>query len=113
MKVRPLCGQVLIEIINPEPATASGIVLPNRSKSAEEIQETHLDPVKPGALTGIVRACGSWPKLRCGLMAMPEYGIGAKVLIRPEVGTPMDWDSNRKLRIVPQSAILAVLTDSV
>lgn len=111
MKIVPLTGQVLIEVLPLETRTAGGIELPSRSRSPEEIQETHLDPVKPGALTGIVRGVGAWPKLRCGLALMPEYGLGAKVLIRPEIGTPMEMDSKRRLRMVRQEDILAVVKE--
>lgn len=108
-KVKPLTGQVLVEIIPAENKSPGGIEFPNRSLSAEEVQETHQNPEKPKALTGIVRACGPWPKLKCGLTLMPEYGLNAKVFIRPHAGIDMQWDTSRRLKMVKQSDVLAII----
>lgn len=112
-KVKPLTGQVLIEILPAEKKTPGGIELPQRSLSAEEVQETHQNPEKPKALTGIVRACGPWPKLKCGLTLMPEFGINSKVVISPNSGQLLQWETARRLKLISQSQVLAVLTDSV
>ncbi len=109
--IKPLTGKVLVEVSAPRQTTAGGLEIPNRSKSPEEVQETHLDPVKPGALTGIVRACGAWPTIANGMMLMPEFGIGDKVLISPQAGIPMQRSIGERYRMVKQSDILAVIRD--
>lgn len=109
-KVKPLCGQVLIELLPADTHTAGGLELPNRTLSPEEVQERHRDPEKPSAVTGVVRAIGEWPKLPCGLALLPEYGIGAKVFLRPEIGTSLQWDRSRRLKMISQKDVLAVLT---
>lgn len=108
-KVKPLTGQVLIELLPTESHSAGGIALPNRTLSPEEVQERHSDPEKPAGLIGIVRECGPWPKLKCGLTLMPEFGIGAKVVIPPLVGTALSWDTSRRLKMIRQSDVLAIL----
>jgi co-chaperonin GroES (HSP10) len=109
-KLKPLAGQVLIEVLQAPTQTAGGIAIPSRHKSPEEVQESHLDPVKPGAITGIVRACGAWPKLPCGLTLMPDFGIGARVLLRPEVGVDLRWSVGDRLKLVRQKDVLAVVS---
>lgn len=109
-RVKPLAGQVLIELLPADTHSAGGIELPNRTLSPEEVQERHTNPEKPRAIIGVVKAIGDWPKLKNGMCLLPDYGINARVAIRPEVGTAMQWDKTRKLRMVKQSDVLAVVT---
>ena len=109
-RVKPLTGQVLIELLPTETETAGGIALPNRSLSPEEVQDSHHNPKKPPGLIGVVRACGAWPKLPCGKLLLPEYGLGAKVVIPHGCGTALAWDSTRRLRMIPQGQVLAVIS---
>lgn len=108
-KVQPLTGQVLIEVLPEDAKSPGGIDLPNRGLSAEEVQERHQNPEKPPGAYGIVRAIGPWPKLKCGLALMPEYGMGAKVFFNPLRGIAMQWDTTRKLRMIMQEDVLAVV----
>lgn len=108
--VKPLTGQVLVELLPTETQSAGGIELPNRTLSPEEVQETHKNPHQPPGLTGIVRECGPWPKLPNGMALMPEFGIGAKVVIPARAGTDMAWDTTRRLKMIRQDQVLAVLT---
>lgn len=109
-RVKPLAGQVLIELLPADTHSAGGIELPNRTLSPEEVQERHRDPEKPMAIIGVVKALGDWPRLANGMGLLPDYGVGAKVAIRPEVGTSLQWDKTRRLKMIPQKDVLAVLT---
>lgn len=113
--IRPLEGQVLIEVLPPNTKTSGGIDLPdNPSIPPEIVQEQAMNPVKPtGQNIGIVRAIGSWPKLKCGLRLLPEYGIGAKVVFNPYRGTQLQRGLGDRLKLVSQSDVLAILKESV
>lgn len=110
MKVRPLTGQVLIEILPHDKVSPGGIEIPQRSLSPEEVQDRHLNPEKPKPWFGVVRAIGKWPPLKCGKLLLPEYGLNAKVVIRHNAGTPFQDGTERKLRMVKQGDVLAVLS---
>lgn len=113
MKVRPLSGQVLVEILPHDKVSPGGIEIPQRSLSPEEIQDTHLNPEKPKPWFGMVRSIGKWPKLKGGLTLMPEFGVNAKVIIRHNAGTPFQDGTHRRLRMVSQSDVLAIYQDTV
>lgn len=111
MKVKPLTGQVLIEVETPPTFTTGGVALPGEvSLSPEFVQEQHANPEKPAKNhIGIVRAVGAWPKTRKGLLRMPEYGVGARVVFNPFRGTPMQQEPGQRLRMVRQEDVMAVL----
>lgn len=111
-KIRPLPGQVLIEILDPPTKSAGGVDLPDeRPLSPEFVQSTHINPEKPAKNhIGIVRAVGDWPKLKCGLLLMPEFSVGSRVVFHPFRGTELHWGTSRRLRMVRQSDVMAVLT---
>lgn len=108
--IKPLQGQVLVEI-QPLPTTTSGgIEIPERNRSPEEVEATHLNPQKPLPLIGKVVGIGKWPPLKNGMLRLPEFGLGAKVLVYFNAGTPLQRDSGRKLRLVRLDEVLAVLS---
>jgi co-chaperonin GroES (HSP10) len=109
-KLKPLTGQVLVELLPTETQTAGGIALPNRTLSPEEVQERHQNPDKPPGLIGIVKAIGEWPKLNNGLRLMPEYGLNARVVVSPNSGQSLQWDSTRRMKLMDQSQVLAVIS---
>ena len=111
MKIIPLTGQVLIEVLPPPTESGGGVALPeDRTLSPEIVQEQSRNPEKPAKNNvGVVRAVGSWPKTRNGLLKMPEYGVGAKVLFNPWRGTPMERGVSERLRMVKQEDVIAVL----
>lgn len=111
MRVTPLTGQVLIEVLPTETRSAGGVELPpDLTLSAEIVQESHANPEKPAKNhIGIVRAIGPWPKTRSGLIQMPEFGIGAKVVFNPFRGTAMQRGIGEHLRMVRNDDVLAVL----
>lgn len=110
MKIRPLTGQVLVEILPADKVTAGGIEIPERVMSPEEVQESHRNPAPPPPWQGIVREIGPWPKLPNGMALMPEYGRGARVLIRHNAGIQMRRSIGTRLRMVRQSEVLALIT---
>jgi co-chaperonin GroES (HSP10) len=110
MNIRPLTGQVLIEILPKETSSAGGIVFPEHTTSPEEHQQAARNPVKPPPLHGIVRAIGNWPKLRNGMANMPEFGIGARVIVGPHAGLSMHRGIGERFRMVLIEEVLAVLT---
>ena len=111
MKLKPLTGQVLVEILPNETRSVCGIEIPHHTPSPEENQEAARRPTMPPALTGVVKAIGQWPKTRSGLARMPEYGIGARVIVGPNAGLDMAGRPGERLKMLHQSQILAVLTD--
>lgn len=110
MRIRPLTGHVLVEILPDDSKSAGGIEIPHRSLSAEEVQEQHADPQMPAPWTGRVVAIGDWPKLRNGLLAMPEYGVGARVIISRHAGVQMQRNIGQRFRMVRQRDVLAIVT---
>lgn len=109
--VRPLAGQVLIELLSTETKSSGGIELPNRTLSPEEVSERHASPEKPPGLIGIVKAVGEWPTIKNGMRLMPEFGLNSRVVISPNAGQSLQFDSSRRLKLVSQSQVLAVLQD--
>lgn len=110
MRVRPLTGNVLIELEAPEKLTPGGIVIPEHTASPEENQIAARAPTKPLAVTGKVVEIGPWPKLRNGLTLMPEFGLGARVAVRPAAGVTMAWETSGRLKMLRTKDVLAVLT---
>lgn len=109
MRVKPFRGECLVEILEPETRTAGGIELPQRNLSAAEVEATHANPSKPPGLKARVVEIGPWPKLPCGLTQMPEFGLGATVVISPLAGEELSWQSNCRLKLIRQSDVQAIL----
>ena len=110
MRIKPLIGQVLIEVSPPPKESPGGVALPGEVHlSPEIVQEQSHNPEKPAKNNvGIVRAIGDWPQTRQGLLRMPEYGIGSKVIFNPWRGVAMQRSVGEKFRMVKQSDVLAV-----
>lgn len=111
MNLRPLTGRVLVEIIDGPRISPGGIAFPDHTKSADEVQAGHANPQKDPAETAIVRGIGPWPKLSNGMALMPEFGVGARVLVSPYRGVQMSRDVNERYRMVENDDVLAVLND--
>ena len=109
MKLKPLIGQVLVEILPADTRSAGGVDLPQHTPSPEENQEAARRPTMPPAVTGIVKAIGEWPKTRSGLLKMPEFGVGSKVVIGPNAGLDMERRLGDRLKMVRNEQVLAVL----
>jgi co-chaperonin GroES (HSP10) len=110
MKIKPLPGQALIEVLPADKRSAGGIEFPEHTLSPEEHQEAAHHPTMPPPITGIVREIGPWPKLKNGMAVMPEFGKGAKVIIGHNAGLQLERGVGQRLRMVHQREVLAVLT---
>ena len=102
---------MLIEILPDDKRTAGGIDLPEHTMSPEENQEAAHRPTMPPGLTGVVKAIGPWPKLANGMMLMPEFGVGARVVIGRGAGLDLQRGIGESLKMVRNDQVLAVLTD--
>lgn len=92
MKIRPLTGQVLVEMLPPE---SEGLIeLPEQAKR------------KP--LWGIVREIGPWPKTKNGLAELPPFSRGAKVFIQNSIGQQVGRHYGERFKLVKTTEILAV-----
>ena len=110
MTIKPLCGQVLVELDAPDKFTAGGIEIPGYTLSPEDHQQAARRPTPPPGVTGIVKSIGAWPKTRSGLARMPEFGVGAKVIIGPHTGLEMQRSLGERMKMVRNEQVLAVLT---
>lgn len=110
MRVRPLTGQVLVEIMPADKRSAGGIDLPDHTMSPDENQQSARRPMMPPGLTGVVKAIGPWPKLPSGMALMPEFGVGARVVIGPHAGLDLQRGIGERLKMVRNDQVLAVLT---
>ena len=108
MSVRPLTGQVLVEILPAERRSTGGIELPQHTMSPEENQQAAHRPTMPPGLTGVVKAIGAWPKLTNGMALMPEFGIGARVVIGRNSGLDLQRGIGERLKMVRNDQVLAV-----
>lgn len=112
MRIKPLTGQVLVELLPAESVSVGGIAIPNRNKSAEEEQAEARSPVKPPGQRARVCEIGPWPKAGNGALLMPEFGLGAQVIIGSHAGIDMEWQIGRRFRMVEQNEVLAVISES-
>jgi co-chaperonin GroES (HSP10) len=109
-KITPLTGQVLVEILPADKFSAGGIEIPEHTMSPEENQLAARNPSPPPPVQGIVRAIGAWPKIKNGMALLPEFGIGARVLIRAMSGIEMCRGIGERLKMVRTEDVLAVLS---
>ncbi|MFS8630713.1 MAG: co-chaperone GroES [Bacillales bacterium] len=92
--LKPLGDRVVIEIIETEEKTASGIVLPDTAK--EKPQE------------GKVVAVGKGRVLDNGERVAPEVEVGDRIIFSKYAGTEVKYDGKEYL-ILRESDILAVV----
>lgn len=78
-KIRPLQGQVLVELSKPPTGTDSGLALPENRTLKDGIG-------KEPALEGIVRSCGIWATNTKGWLIPYEIRKGDRVLVDPVLG---------------------------
>lgn len=93
MTIKPLADRVVIQMVESEETTQSGIVLPGSAKEKPQVAE--VVAVGPGAVVD-------------GKTVPMEVKIGDKVLISQYAGTTVKLDGKENI-IVRQSDILAVV----
>lgn len=92
--LKPLGDRVVIELVETEEKTASGIVLPDTAK--EKPQE------------GKVIAVGSGRVLDNGERVAPEVAVGDRIIFSKYAGTEVKYEGKEYL-ILRESDILAVI----
>lgn len=95
MKLRPLGDRVVLQELEAEEKTASGIILPDKAK--EKPQQAEVVAVGPG---GVVD----------GKEVKMEVTVGQKVIYSKYAGTEVKLDED-KYTVVRQNDILAVVED--
>ena len=93
MTIKPLADRVVIQMVETEETTKSGIVLPGAAKEKPQVAE--VVAVGPGTVVD-------------GKEIKMEVKIGDKVLISQYAGTTVKLDGKENI-IVRQSDILAVV----
>jgi len=93
MTIKPLADRVVIQMVESEETTKSGIVLPGSAKEKPQVAE--VVAVGPGAVVD-------------GSLVPMEVKIGDKVLISQYAGTTVKLDDKENI-IVRQSDILAIV----
>ncbi|MEX0703428.1 MAG: co-chaperone GroES [Planctomycetales bacterium] len=94
MRVTPIGDKVVLKRIEPEQATAGGVVLPEaaRDRPAE----------------GRILSVGDGVRLEDGSFSVPQVSEGDRVLFSPWAGMEVELDGE-ELLILSESDILAVL----
>lgn len=92
--LKPLADRVVIETVETEEKTESGIVLPDTAK--EKPQE------------GVVVAVGSGKLLDNGERVAPEVNVGDRVIFSKYAGTEVKYDGKEYL-ILRESDIMAIV----
>ncbi|MEI5909478.1 co-chaperone GroES [Bacillus spongiae] len=93
--LKPLGDRVVIELVESEEKTASGIVLPDSAK--EKPQE------------GVIVAVGAGRVLDSGERVAPEVAVGERILFSKYSGTEVKYDGSEYL-VLRESDILAILS---
>ena len=96
-KLKPLGDRLVVEPIEQEETTASGIILPETAK--EKPQEGKVIAVGPGKLDD------------SGKRVKMEVKEGDRVLYAKYAGTEIKLESDKKVLILKESDVLALVED--
>ncbi len=97
IKLKPLGDRLVVEAIEQEETTASGIILPETAK--EKPQEGKVLAAGPGRLDDD------------GKRVPMEVKVGDRVLYAKYAGTEIKLEGNRKVLILKESDVLALVDD--
>ncbi|MBO9361492.1 MAG: co-chaperone GroES [Thermoflexus sp.] len=97
LKLRPLADRVVVEPIEREEMTPTGIILPETAK--ERPQEGRVIAVGPGRVD------------ESGKRVPMEVKVGDRVLFAKYAGTEFKTDTAKKLLILKESDILAIIEE--
>ena len=95
IKLNPLGDRLVVEAIEQEDATASGILIPESAK--EKPQQGHVLAAGPGRLDGD------------GKRIAMEVKVGDRVLYAKYAGTEIKLEDNKKVLILKESDVLALV----
>lgn len=102
MKVRPLTGQVLIEVLPPDAKTDGGLFIP-------DVAQTSPRGEKGRPFKARVLSVGPWRKTRKGLSVLPDVHAGNEVLVSFYGGQKLSYGTNEKLMLVKADDLLAIV----
>lgn len=102
MNVKPLTGQVLVEVLPPEDKTLGGLFIPDVAQSSPRGEKAR--PFK-----ALVVAIGAWRKTKQGFAVLPEFGIGAQILCTPYAGTKLSRNIGERYQLVKVTDVLAIV----
>ena len=97
IKLKPLGDRLVVEAIEQEETTASGIILPETAK--EKPQEGKVLAAGPGKLDD------------SGKRVTMEVKVGDRVLYAKYAGTEIKLEDNKKVLILKESDVLALVAD--
>ena len=95
IKLKPLGDRLIVEPVEKEEVTASGIILPETAK--EKPQE------------GVVLAVGPGPRDEDGDRIPMDVKEGDRVLFAKYAGTEVKLETDRKVLVLRESDILAIV----
>ncbi len=101
-RIKPLTGQVLVELLPPDSKTETGLFIPDVAQNSPRGEKS-----KP--FKAIVVEIGPWPKTKQGYAVLPPFGIGATVLCSAYSGTKLTRNVSERLLLVRSDDVLAVL----
>lgn len=102
MQIRPLTGQVLIQVLPSETQTETGLHLPDVAQDAPKGEKQR--PFK-----GLVLAIGPWRKTRQGFGVLPDFRIGQTVVCTPYRGTKLSRNIGERYQLVDANDVLAIV----
>ena len=97
IKLNPLGDRLVVEAIEQEDATASGILIPESAK--EKPQQGNVLAAGPGRLDD------------AGKRIAMEVKVGDRVLYAKYAGTEIKLEDNKKVLILKESDVLALVED--
>ena len=95
IKLKPLGDRLVVEAIEQEDATASGILIPESAK--EKPQQGNVLAAGPGRLDDD------------GKRIPMQVGVGDRVLYAKYAGTEIKLEDNKKVLILRESDVLALV----
>jgi chaperonin GroES len=95
IKLNPLSDRLVVEAIEQEDATASGILIPESAK--EKPQQGNVLAAGPGRLDD------------AGKRIPMQVKVGDRVLYAKYAGTEIKLDDNKKVLILKESDVLALV----
>jgi co-chaperonin GroES (HSP10) len=105
MRIRPLCGQILVELLPNDERSSGGIFIPSNAPDHERGEKS-----KP--FRALVCEVGPWKKTRQGFALIPEIQVGQTVLATPYCGAKLSHSVSNRLLLIRQDDVLAVIENA-
>lgn len=100
LKIKPLTGQILVQVLPPDDRTDGGLIIP-------DIAQGDTPGEKQQPFRARVLAMGPWKKTKQGYGVLPDFGIGATVLCTPYAGTKLSRNIGERYQLVRFEDVLA------